>query len=186
MSECTCHKNYTLDTLIPKVGVITDIRQETPDVKTFRVEAPEGGKLFEHMPGQCAMVCVPGVSEGMFSITSSPTVKDYQEFSIKKCGSLTDHLHSLQVGDEIAVRGPYGNHFPVEDKLKGKNLLFMSFIVLAYVFGILNKLFVSVDAAVYFYILNEAMVLADYILYFVNRHSEIQNGICKNYYNVYR
>ena len=31
---------------------------------------------------------------------------------------------------------------------KGKNLLFMSFIVLAYVFGILNKLFVSVDAAV--------------------------------------
>ena len=46
MSECTCHKNYTLDTLIPKVGVITDIRQETPDVKTFRVEAPEGGKLF--------------------------------------------------------------------------------------------------------------------------------------------
>ena len=44
MSECTCHKNYTLDTLIPKVGVITDIRQETPDVKTFRVNAPEGGK----------------------------------------------------------------------------------------------------------------------------------------------
>ena len=113
MSECTCHKNYTLDTLIPKVGVITDIRQETPDVKTFRVEAPEGGKLFEHMPGQCAMVCAPGVSEGMFSITSSPTVKDYQEFS-------------LQVGDEIAVRGPYGNHFPVEDKLKGKNLLFIA------------------------------------------------------------
>ena len=44
-----------LDTLIPKVGVITDIREETPDVKTFRVNAPEGGKLFEHMPGQCAI-----------------------------------------------------------------------------------------------------------------------------------
>ena len=109
MSECTCHKNYTLDTLIPKVGVITDIRQETPDVKTFRVNAPEGGKLFEHMPGQCAMVCAPGVSEGMFSITSSPTNKEYQEFSIKKCGALTDYLHSLQVGDEIkfaCVDGP--------------------------------------------------------------------------------
>ena len=52
MHECTCHKNYTLDTLIPKVGVITDIREETPDVKTFRVNAPEGGKLVEHMPGQ--------------------------------------------------------------------------------------------------------------------------------------
>ena len=126
MSECTCHTNYTLDTLIPKVGVITDIRQETPDVKTFRVEAPEGGKLFEHMPGQCAMICVPGVSEGMFSITSSPTVKEYQEFSIKKCGKLTDYLHSLNVGDEITVRGPYGNHFPVETELKGQNLLFIA------------------------------------------------------------
>lgn len=125
MSECSCHQN-ALDTLIPQVGVITDIRQETPDVKTFRVNAPEGGKLFEHMPGQCAMICAPGVGEGMFSITSSPTNSEYQEFSIKKCGVLTDYLHSLQVGDEIAVRGPYGNHFPVETALKGKDLLFIA------------------------------------------------------------
>lgn len=114
------------DTLVPKVGVITGITQETPDVKTFRVNAPEGGKLFEHMPGQCAMVCVPGVSEGMFSITSSPTNKEYQEFSIKKCGSLTDTLHSLQVGDMVTVRGPYGNNFPVDTVFKGKNLLFIA------------------------------------------------------------
>lgn len=126
MSECTCHKNYTLDTLIPQVGVITDIRQETPDVKTFRVNAPEGGKLFEHMPGQCAMVSVPGVGEAMFSITSSPTNKEFQEFSIKRCGSLTDVLHGMNPGDEITVRGPYGNAFPVETALKGENLLFIA------------------------------------------------------------
>ena len=71
MCECKCHENYTLDTLIPKVGVITDIREETPDVKTFRVNAPEGGKLFEHMPGQCAMLCAPGVSEGISSQSGS-------------------------------------------------------------------------------------------------------------------
>ena len=130
MSECTCHchDNYVKDVLIPQVGVITDIREETPDVKTFRVNAPEGGKLFEHMPGQCAMLCAPGISEGMFSITSSPTNKEYQEFSIKKCGMLTDYLHSLEVGDEITVRGPYGNHFPVETELKGKNLLFIDVV----------------------------------------------------------
>ena len=126
MSECTCHDKYALDTLIPQIGIITDIRQETPDVKTFRVNAPEGGKLFEHMPGQCAMVCVPGVGEAMFSITSSPTNKEYQEFSIKKCGVLTDCLHSLEVGDQITVRGPYGNNFPVDTELKGKNLLFVA------------------------------------------------------------
>ena len=126
MCDCNCHENYFEDTLIPKVGVITGITQETPDVKTFKVNAPEGGKLFEHMPGQCAMVCIPGVSEAMFSITSSPTNKEYQEFSIKKCGTLTDQLHSLEVGDEITVRGPYGNNFPVDTELKGKNLLFIA------------------------------------------------------------
>ena len=126
MCDCTCHQDYTLDTLVPMIGVVTDIRQETPDVKTFRVNAPEGGKLFEHKPGQCAMVSVPGVGEAMFSITSSPTNKEYQEFSIKKCGVLTDYLHDLQVGDEIAVRGPYGNNFPVDTELKGKDLLFVA------------------------------------------------------------
>lgn len=126
MCECHCHDNYNLDTLVPMVGIVTDIRQETPDVKTFRVNAPEGGKLFEHLPGQCAMLCVPGVGEAMFSITSSPTNKEYQEFSIKKCGVLTDYLHELKVGDEIMVRGPYGNSFPVETELKGKDLLFVA------------------------------------------------------------
>ena len=126
MHECTCNPGYMRDTLIPMVGIITDIRTATPDVKTFRVEHPEGGKLFEHMPGQCAMVCVPGVGEAMFSITSSPTNKAYQEFSIKRCGVLTDYLHAMNVGDEIMVRGPYGNHFPVDTELKGKNLLFIA------------------------------------------------------------
>ncbi len=127
MSEgCSCHTNYKLDILIPKVGVITDIRQETPDVKTFRINAPEGGKLFDHLPGQCAMICAPGISEGMFSITSSPTNKEYQEYSIKKCGELTDYLHGIEVGDQVTVRGPYGNNFPVETELKGKNLLFIA------------------------------------------------------------
>ena len=124
--ECECNPGYVHDTLVPMVGVITDIKQQTPDVKTFRVNAIGGGKLFEHLPGQCAMVCAPGVSEGMFSITSSPTNKEYQEFSIKRCGMLTDYLHSLEVGDQITVRGPYGNNFPVDTVLKGKDLVFIA------------------------------------------------------------
>lgn len=114
------------ETLIPKVGLITHIQQQTPDVKTFRVVAPEGGKLFEHEPGQCAMLSIPGVSEAMISITSSPTNKEYMEFSIKKCGCLTEVLHGLQPGDYMTVRGPYGNSFPVETELKGQGLVFIA------------------------------------------------------------
>lgn len=114
------------DNLIPMIGVVTEIRRDTPDIKTFRVEKPEGGKCFDHMPGQCAMLSIPGVGEAMFSITSSPTVKDYQEFSIKKCGCLTDWLHAMEPGQQIMIRGPFGKHFPVEDALLHKDLLFIA------------------------------------------------------------
>lgn len=113
------------ESFIPYVGKIIDIRQETTDVKTFRVVGLDGKKLFEHIPGQCAMLIVPGVGESMISITSSPTLQDYMEFSIKKCGCVTSWLHSAEVGQQIAVRGPIGNGFPVEDPngLKGKDIL---------------------------------------------------------------
>ena len=116
----------TNETLIPKLGVITDVRQDTPDIKTFRVVSPEGKKLFEHRPGQCAMVSIPGVGEAMFSITSSPTNTEFMEFSIKKCGCLTTWLHQAEVGQQVTVRGPYGNPFPVDDVFAGKDLLFVA------------------------------------------------------------
>lgn len=112
-----------VDMHIPKIGIVQKIIQETPDVKTFHITAPDGGKLFEHMPGQCAMISVPGVGEGMFSIPSSPTNTKYMEFSIKMCGCLTSWLHSMEEGQMVTVRGPLGNHFPVEDEFKGKDIL---------------------------------------------------------------
>ncbi len=114
------------ETLIPKIGVITDIRIDTPDIKTFRVVSTEEKKLFEHRPGQCAMLSIPGVGEAMFSITSSPTNTEYMEFSIKKCGCVTSWLHQADVGQQVTVRGPYGNPFPVDDVFAGKDLLFVA------------------------------------------------------------
>ena len=62
----------------------------------------------------------------MFSITSSPTVKEYLEFSIKKCGCLTSWLHMIEPGQEICIRGPYGNSFPVDTDFADKDLLFVA------------------------------------------------------------
>ena len=114
------------ETLIPKLGVVTDVRIDTPDVKTFRVVGPDGKKVFEHIPGQCAMLSIPGVGEAMFSITSSPTNEEFMEFSIKKCGCLTEWLHQMEAGQQITIRGPYGNGFPVDTEFKGKDMLFIA------------------------------------------------------------
>lgn len=89
------------ETLIPQIVTVADVRIDTPDVKTFRVLTPDGKKPFLHKPGQCAMLSVPGVGEAMFSITSSPTNTEYMEFSIKKCGCLTNWLHALEVGQQL-------------------------------------------------------------------------------------
>ena len=114
------------ETLIPAIGVITDVRIDTPDIKTFRVVTPDGKKAFDHKPGQCAMLSIPGVGEAMFSITSSPTNEEYMEFSIKKCGGVTDWLHQAEVGQQITIRGPYGKPFPVDDVFAGHNMLFIA------------------------------------------------------------
>ncbi len=118
--------NNVNDTLIPVLGVITDVRIDTPDVKTFRVVTPDGKKAFDHKPGQCAMLSIPGIGEAMFSITSSPTNTEFMEFSIKKCGCVTDWLHQAEPGQQITIRGPYGRPFPVDTEFKDKDLLFIA------------------------------------------------------------
>ena len=124
MSNCSC--SSSANALIPSIGVVTDIRVDTPDVKTFRVTALDGGPCFAYMPGQCAMLSIPGIGEAMFSITSSPTNREYMEFSIKKCGTLTDWLHGIEPEQQLTIRGPYGNGFPVDTVLKGRDLLFIA------------------------------------------------------------
>ncbi|MBZ4686981.1 MAG: hypothetical protein PWQ96_2314 [Clostridia bacterium] len=107
--------------LLPVVCKVTKIVDETPDVKTFHVTS-ENGKPFTPMPGQLGMVSLVDVGEAMFSVTSQG--EDHLEFAIKRVGMLTDALHEMEPGQEIAVRGPYGNGFPI-DMCKGKDLLFI-------------------------------------------------------------
>ena len=114
------------ETLIPIIGVVTEVKQDTPDIKNFRVVGRDGKKPLVHKPGQCAMVSIPAVGEAMFSITSSPTNEEFIEFEIKKCGCLTNWLHMIEPGQEITIRGPYGNPFPVDDAFVGKDLLIVA------------------------------------------------------------
>ena len=109
--------------LVPVFCKIIKIVEETPDVKTFRIQTYDGKKPFDSMPGQLAMISIPGTGEAMFSVTAQGG--DWLEVSIKRVGELTETLHDAGEGDSVGVRGPYGNHFDPES-LKGKNLLFVA------------------------------------------------------------
>jgi len=106
--------------LVPVNGKVIEIISESKDVKTFRVK-PE--TEINQLPGQCAMISLFGIGEAIFSISSPPN-RELLDFSIKRTGKLTDILHQIEEGQQVGIRGPYGNYFPAED-MKGKNLLFI-------------------------------------------------------------
>ncbi len=108
--------------LVPTLCEVTKIVDETPDVKTFFVSTKDGKKPFTPMPGQLGMFSLINVGEGMFSVASQG--ENHLEFSIKRCGMLTDALHEIRVGQTVGIRGPYGNGFPIE-KCKGKDMLYI-------------------------------------------------------------
>ena len=114
------------NTYIPKPAEIVRIKEEVAGarpIKSFQTRFLNSNH-FSFRCGQCAMLSVFGKGESMISISSSPLVKDYLQFSILKMGRVTSALHEMEEGDIIGIRGPYGNGFPIED-WKGKNIIFI-------------------------------------------------------------
>ena len=54
----------------------------------------------------------------------------------------------------------------------GKSLVFLVVVDIGYVAGVIHKLLYNLDAVVYLYILNTAMVFVDIVLYWRNRMYE--------------
>jgi len=111
----------------PFLMELKDIISETPDTTTFRLQFkdPEIAKTFNFKAGQFGEYSVFGEGECTFCIASPPTRLEYIECSFKKAGKVTDALASLNIGDTVGFRGPYGNYFPV-DEMKGKNVVFIA------------------------------------------------------------
>lgn len=111
----------------PDLVEIKDIINETPDIKTFKLQFknPQTQKTFTFKAGQFAEYSVFGEGECTFCIASSPTRPDFIECSFKIAGKVTNALSKLSVGDIMGLRGPYGNYFPV-DEMKGKNVVFIA------------------------------------------------------------
>ena len=75
------------DPLIPMIAVVTDIRVDTPDVKTFRVVGLDGRKPFSHIPGQCAMLSVPGWGRPSSPSPHPPPIWIFWNFPLKNAAA---------------------------------------------------------------------------------------------------
>lgn len=114
------------DLFLPRLARITGVRDETPDTKTFSLRFREDGaqERFSFRPGQFLELSVFGWGEAPFCLASSPTRPDHLETTVRRVGTLTSALHGLGPGDEVGLRGPFGNGFDLPAAC-GKDLLFV-------------------------------------------------------------
>jgi NAD(P)H-flavin reductase/ferredoxin len=109
---------------VPKLATIVRKVPMTANETLLEIQFNDGSEL-NHVPGQFAEVSVFGVGEAPVSVSSPPTKKGSFEMCVRKIGNVTTKLSSLNKGDIIGVRGPFGTGFDV-DFLKGKDLLFIA------------------------------------------------------------
>ena len=93
---------------------VASIVAETPGVKTFRLLPLSGEMPFTFVPGQFLNVAfwIGGARMNRsYSISSSPTQRDYVELTVRRepRGAVSRHIVDLlKVGDQIEAGGPVG------------------------------------------------------------------------------
>ena len=98
----------------PTMCTIEKVIDETPTVRTLIFNDDVMTKV---LPGQFAMVWIPGVGEIPMSIMISPENDDQNNkmaFTVRKYGISSTGLYNSKVGDLIGIRGPYGNSFDIK------------------------------------------------------------------------
>ncbi len=112
---------------IPIPVTVDKIREESDDktLRTFDLSFCDEKQAFDYLPGQFCQLSVLGKGEAPFGIASSPTEKGFLRFTVNRVGVVTTALHYLKQGETIGLRGPLGNHYPVE-KFKGQNVVIIS------------------------------------------------------------
>ena len=100
----------------PHICTIERVVDETPTIRTLYFNDDLISKV---LPGQFAMVWIPGINELPMSVMVSE-IDGQGGFTVRKRGISSTGLYNLEVGKQIGVRGPYGNSFDIKD---GKILL---------------------------------------------------------------
>ena len=101
----------------PKIVEIKEIIDETPTIKTFKFDW-DMEKLGCPNPGEFLMVW-NFKNEKPMSIAQ---INDNElAITVKNIGKFTSQLHGLKIGDQVGIRGSYGNGF--NNSFEGKKIL---------------------------------------------------------------
>jgi sulfite reductase subunit B len=108
----------------PRPAEIAAVEKLTAYENLYTIRLEGGGPL-GHEPGQFVQVSLVGIGECPISICSSPTRPEHFQLCIRRAGEVTEHIHRLDSGDVVGIRGPLGHGFPVHE-LHGKDVLIVA------------------------------------------------------------
>jgi dihydroorotate dehydrogenase electron transfer subunit len=98
------------------ICTIEKVIDETPTVRTLVFSDDIMSNV---LPGQFAMVWIPGINELPMSVMIAQETGK-AAFTVRKHGPASTGLFNLKAGQQIGIRGPYGNSFNLKH---GKLLL---------------------------------------------------------------
>jgi predicted ferric reductase len=92
---------------------VVDLQPEAPNVWTVKLSPPAGEPVYDYLPGQFQFITfyrgrnLP-VEEHHWTISSSPSNKEFVSSTIKALGDFTATIKNTRPGDTAAVQGPFG------------------------------------------------------------------------------
>lgn len=92
---------------------VVGVDRETHNVWTVRLAPPEGQRVYDYHPGQFHFITLQRsrdlpVEEHHWTISSTPTNREFICSTIKESGDYTATIGQTRVGDTALVEGPFG------------------------------------------------------------------------------
>jgi len=103
---------------------VTEVKEEAQKVWTIKLTPPKGKNIFDYTPGQFQFIKflrnrgLPE-EEHHWTISSSPSQKEYLSSTIKALGDFTSTMGETRPGDKAVVHAPFGRFsylFHTEEK----------------------------------------------------------------------
>jgi NAD(P)H-flavin reductase len=106
---------------------IVRVRPEILGVATYalRLNDVHARAAYDCAPGQFNMLYLPGVGEAAISVSGRDEQSDAWLHTVRTAGGVTQTLAGLGKGGQLALRGPFGTAWPVE-QLAGRDVVFIA------------------------------------------------------------
>lgn len=108
---------------------VIDVTQEAKEIWTLKFAPSNNGQVYDYEPGQFHFLTLKRnrnlpEEEHHFTISSTPTQREYLSSTIKNLGDFTSTVGETKVGDDVIVHGPFGR-FSYTFRPEEKDLVFI-------------------------------------------------------------